>query len=128
MEQISARDTAVQNVSNASRRERFVDRVGGMSSVMDLAERVGQQADAAPLVDDKTADRALDSVAAAIVAVEALRAELAAVDAKDLAIERAADLMLEAGALIATVRRIAPFKDRVDHARAKKADVIGVDG
>lgn len=128
----SARDGAVQKISDASKRERFVDRVGGATSVADLADAVGRCTnEGKTLVDDGAVDRALDSVAAAIVDLEVVRAEHEAADARDKAIDRAGDLLLEAGALIATLRRVGVHKERiraVREAAPKKAEPIGTDG
>lgn len=116
----SARDNAVSAISSASKRDRFVDDVGGTASLQDLVERVRRQPEADVLAeDDATSDRAADAVAAALVAVEALRVELSLAAAQDLALDRAASLLLEAGALVATVHRMHPFKDRVKAVRNK---------
>lgn len=130
----SARDGAVQNVSEASQRERLVARSGGVPAFQDLAEAITRSDhEGQTLVDDGAMDRALDSVAAAIVDLEVVRAEHAAADTKDLALERAAELLLEAGALIACVRRVGVHKERIRAVREaeiekQKIEPIGTDG
>ena len=109
---------ASEQVDAIARRYGLAGRSGGNESVSAFAGRVARvPRTVTTYADDAPHDGALDALAEAVLHVERLQAEYDDAQAGDVALMRARALLVEAGALLETLARVDPHKERRAKAR-----------